>query len=72
MKVHAATSFVQNAQKFREFEGNFCATFFEKKLDNAGVLWYNSARVRDRAPAIVKYLTVCRYKKNRRFRLFNF
>ena len=54
---------VQHAQKFREFEGKICANFFEKKFDNGGILWYNSARVRDRAPAIVKYLTVCRYKK---------
>jgi len=63
VKVHAATLFVQNTQKFREFEGNFCAIFFEKKLDNEGVLWYNWARVRDTAPTIVKYLTICRYKK---------
>ena len=32
---------VQFAQKFRDFEGNFCATFFEKKLDRGWILWYN-------------------------------
>jgi len=60
---------VQFAQKFWEFWRKICAIFFEKKFDNGRFLWYNSARVRDRAPLIVKYLTICRYKKNRRFRL---
>jgi hypothetical protein len=30
---------MQNKQKFRENLKNFCAEFFQKKLDNAGILW---------------------------------
>lgn len=62
-------SLVYFAQKFWEFEGKICATFFEKNIDKEVVLWYNWARVRDTAPTIVKFLTACRYKKNRRHRL---
>jgi hypothetical protein len=44
MAVKGAGSMVQDVfqhfdQKFWDFSKNFCATFFQKKFDNVGILW---------------------------------